>query len=436
MEQQPKVESGTQTQLLIKMAFILVLILILIIPVVWIQSLIQERTYLQQQVEQEVAASWGNQQTLQGPVLCIPYLTTTVVDKKSYTEQHLMFVSPMDQSIKSDAVSEIRTKGIFNTVVFTTTNEVTGSFDLSKLPQEKNQSYEFDKAILITGITDPTAITSKIDVLWDNAAQESAPGIKHQGFAHAGFHCPAPIKNDQKTYAFNLKFSVRGTSALAFIPSGKVSDITLKSNWPSPSFTGKNLPQTRNITDQGFDAKWTANVYNRPFGDFWRDAEYSPQPEQTAFGVTLLQTADYYQKNMRSAKYAMLVIALSFMFFFFYEMLLKIRIHPIQYLLVGLSLAVFYALLLSITEHLGFNKAYWISCAAVVLLIAVYAYAIIKKLSLIALLVFLFVLLYAYIFVLLQLEDFALLAGSIGLFFILATVMLLSRKIDWYRINV
>lgn len=138
---------------------------------------------------------------------------------------------------------------------------------------------------------------------------------------------------------------------------------------------------------------------------------------------------------MRSVKYAFLVITLSFMVFFFYEMLLKIKIHPIQYIMIGLSLATFYALLISFTEHIGFNQAYLISAIAVIALIAFYAFAIIRKTKLIVLLCVLFSMLYAYIFVLLQLEDYALLAGSIGLFVILAAVMTMSRKVNWYQIG-
>jgi inner membrane protein len=191
-----------------------------------------------------------------------------------------------------------------------------------------------------------------------------------------------------------------------------------------------------NIRNDGFNAEWVASEYNRPYPSTWRAGELNVNHYSNHFGVQLLQRADYYQKNMRSAKYALLIIALSFAVFFFFELWLKTGIHPIQYIMIGFSLIVFYTLLLSLTEHIGFNRAYWISFVVVLLLLLqVYTYGILSNWRPVLALSGLFVALYGYIFVLMQLEDFALLAGSIGLFVILATVMLLSRKVDWYRLG-
>jgi inner membrane protein len=306
---------------------------------------------------------------------------------------------------------------------------------METIPKPTNIRYRYSDAVMITGITDQTAITNKIETKWNDLVSKTLPGTKHTGFGNAGFHCSTPINPEQEKFSFSQQFTARGSTAISFLPSGKNSDIDIKSNWNSPSFTGRNLPQQREITDKGFVAHWDASEYNRPFADYWRDDEYKFDSNTGVFGVKLYQSADFYQKNMRSAKYAFLVITLSFMVFFFYEMLLKIKIHPIQYIMIGLSLAIFYALLISFTEHFGFNQAYLISAIAVIALIAFYAYAIIRKTKLIVLLTALFGMLYAYIFVLLQLEDYALLAGSIGLFVILAAVMTMSRKVNWYQIG-
>ncbi len=433
MEAPAQKNTSAQKQLFFKLGFILVFILLLLIPVAWIQSLIEERESLQRNVEQEVAASWGQEQTIRGPVLCIPYEKTVYVDNKAVLENHWFYLTPETLKINAGIATEIRTKGIFNTVVFEGNNHLEGAFDLSLLPTPDIHRYQLDEAILITGVSDPSAVTQKIGVQWNNQEQQAIPGTKNSDFIKNGFHSPAPVSPGQTTCNFDIQLTIRGTSSLHFMPSGRVSTITAQSPWPSPSFTGRNLPAKRNITSQGFDATWTASEYNRPFPTYWSDSEFVAAGDQGTFGVKLIQTADFYQKNMRSAKYAILVIALSFMSFFFFEMMLKIRIHPIQYILIGLSLAIFYALLLSFTEHVGFNLAYLISFSAVFLLIAAYAFAIFKTWRPILILSCIFTMLYGYIFVLLQLEDYALLAGSVGLFFILASVMLLSRKIDWYN---
>jgi inner membrane protein len=436
MEQQALTAPTSQKHLFLKVGFVFLLISFLMIPMYWIQSLIEDRENLQKNVEQEVANSWGQEQLIRGPVLCIPFEETTMIDGKPYTDNHLLFLTPDDLSIQANANSETRTKGIFNTVVFTSDNTITGSFNLETIPKSTNIRYRFNDAVMITGITDQTAITNKIETKWNGSASKTIPGTKHAGFASAGFHCATPINPEQEKFSFSQQFTARGSTAIRYLPSGKNSDIDIKSNWNSPSFTGRNLPQQREITDKGFTAHWDASEYNRPFPDFWRDAEYQFDSNTGVFGVKLYQTADFYQKNMRSVKYAFLVITLSFLVFFFYEMLLKIKIHPIQYIMIGLSLAIFYALLISFTEHIGFNQAYLISAVAVIGLIAFYAYAIIRKTKLIVLLTGLFSMLYAYIFILLQLEDYALLAGCIGMFAILASVMTMSRRVNWYEIGV
>ena len=435
MEAQPEKSGSSQKQLFFKLGFIVLLILLLLIPVALIQDLIGERETLQRSVEEEVSASWGREQTLYGPVLCIPFEKSGITDGKAWTEKHLLYLSPEDLSINSGIATQIRTKGIFNTVVFEGDNTLAGVFTLNALPHPADIKYQFEEAFLVTGLTDPSAVTQKIRGEWNGAPLAAMPGVKNSEFIKSGFYYPVQVDPNQNQYRFEVNIQVRGTTSMSYLPSGRSTQIKVSSPWPSPSFTGRNLPSRHDITANGFEASWTANEYNRPFPNYWQDNEYQVHEGSEKFGVKLIQTADFYQKNMRSAKYAILVIALSFITFFFFEMMLKIKIHPVQYILIGLSLAIFYALLLSLTEHIGFNLAYLISFAAVVLLISIYAFAIFKKLKPILILTALFSMLYGYIFILLQLEDFALLAGSVGLFLILATVMLLSRKINWYNFN-
>jgi inner membrane protein len=425
----------TQKQLLFKISFILVLMLLLLLPISWIQGLISERETLQATVKEDITSSWGREQTLTGPVLCIPYTVPNTGGVKGVVE-HVLFYTPEQLDITTKAATELRTKGIFSTVVYTSTNRIEGTFDLSNLPTGNGIAYQLEKATLITGLSDPTSISEGVKIQWDGAAQRANIGVKYSTFVQNGFHSIVPVQQGQKNYPFSITFGMRGASGLNFVPSGKNTTVAMTSDWNSPSFTGKQLPNTREISDAGFTANWSTSEFNRPFADYWSDQEVTYAHIQTSFGVNLLQTANYYQQNMRTAKYAFLVIGLSFLVFFFYEVMMRIRIHPIQYIMIGLSLVIFYSLLLSITEHAGFGTAYLISGLSVVTLIAFYTYSIVKKAKPVVMLVGLFTMLYVYIYIILQLEDFALLAGSAGLFFILALIMSISRKIDWYQMSI
>jgi inner membrane protein len=217
---------------------------------------------------------------------------------------------------------------------------------------------------------------------------------------------------------------------LKFVPVGKTTDIEISSVWNTPSFTGAFLPDERQINDSGFVAKWNILQLNRNFPQTWVNNKYNI--EESAFGVNLLLPVDQYQKSMRSAKYAIMFIALTFIIFLFVEILNKKRIHPVQYILVSFGLLLFYTLLLSLAEHIGFNLAYVISGAAIVGLITSYSQSIFKKTKLTLIMGGALSFLYIFLFVVLQLQDFALILGSIGLFIILAIIMYLSRKIDCY----
>jgi inner membrane protein len=236
-------------------------------------------------------------------------------------------------------------------------------------------------------------------------------------------------------FTFTLSLSIKGTKSIQFAPIAKNSNVELKSPWLSPSFIGSNLPQSYDITDEGFNAKWTSNQYSRSYPHYWFNGYYNFKNIKNAFGVNLIEPVDGYAKNSRSSKYSLLVISLTFAVFFFFEIMYKKNIHPIQYIMIGFSLATFYLLLISLTEHIGFDKAYFGSAFATILLIVSYTQFIIKSKKAVGILLVLLGALFSYIFIILQLEEFALLAGSIGLFVILSMVMFLSRNIDWYNLQ-
>ena len=245
---------------------------------------------------------------------------------------------------------------------------------------------------------------------------------------------PTFTKNNSNiTHEFSFSLRLNGSRDLQFIPVGRTTEVTLKSDWNVPSFSGAFLPDTREVTDNGFEASWKILDLNRGYPQAWIGNKYNIY--SSASGVNLLAGIEGYDKSMRSAKYALLVIALTFLVFFFVEVFNKKKIHPIQYILVGLAIVLFYALLISISEVAGFGLAYLISSVATLGLITLYSKSVLAHNRMAFIQGSILAFLYLFIYILLQLEDYALLIGSSLLFVILATIMYLSRKIDWYAIS-
>ncbi len=217
---------------------------------------------------------------------------------------------------------------------------------------------------------------------------------------------------------------------LHFVPLSGNSDFALRSTWPNPSFDGNNLPTERTVSPDGFTAKWVFNKANLPFGTVLKDFKFDPSA--LAFGVTMVQPADQYAKTNRSVKYAILVIGLTFSLFFIIELMQQKPIHPVQYVLIGLGLVIFYSLLLAISEFIAYDLAYLIASVSTILLIGLYAQSHFKSWKSAGIFTGVLTLLYGFIFILIRLEDTALLVGSIGLFIILAITMYASKKVDWY----
>ena len=234
----------------------------------------------------------------------------------------------------------------------------------------------------------------------------------------------------EKHLSFNINFNIKGSKQIRFIPTGKQTEAQIISNWKTANFFGEFLPYNDDkINDEGFNAKWKILDINRPFSQ--QHFNGIPDLKEFAFGVNFMIPVDEYQKSERSAKYGFLVIGLTFLIFFLIQTLSKINIHPFQYLMIGLALTMFYTLLVSISEHSNFLKAYLIAGISVIALITLYSKSILKTFKFPVFIGLSLTALYTFIYVIIQLENYALLVGSIGLFLILASVMFVSRKIDW-----
>ena len=296
------------------------------------------------------------------------------------------------------------------------------------------QNVLFDKDEFVVGISDLRGLEKQVDLFWDNDTLSFNPGVSANDVVNSGMNALLALSPDNLNgSSFHFSLNLKGSQLLYFTPVGKETDINIVSEWPNPSFNGAFLPDSREVTEKGFKANWNVLHLNRNFPQMWTGNRY--YIDNDSFGIDLLVPVDNYQKSYRSVRYAILFIVSTFLVFFFIEILRKVFIHPIQYALVGISLVVFYTLLLSISEHLNFNGAFLISAVATLLLIAGYVKAILKSWQLTFMISGIIALLYALIFVIIQLQDYALLIGSIAIFLILVAIMYFSRKIDWYHLN-
>lgn len=414
-----------------KLAVVGILIILMLIPGAMIQDLIRDREQTQLDVITEIGSKWGTGQTLTGPILTIPYHVYIEEDGKTYKQIHHAHFLPENLWIETVVEPETRYRGIYKTVVYRSRIRIHGSFlspDPAKLKLDK-ENLLLEDAFLQVGIPDMRGIQEELLIQWNQEILEAEPGIPSHDVVSSGFHSRVLLDNSD-AYSFDFELILNGSDFLNFIPTGKFTELKMVSDWEHPKFDGAFLPDEREVTDKGFSARWQVLHLNRNFPQYWTgNAHYT---EEAAFGVSLILPVDQYQKTMRSAKYAIMFIALTFMIFFFVEVLNKKRIHPVQYLLVGLSLSIFYVLLLSLGEQIGFNWAYLVSSLGVVSLITAYSATVFKNRRLTLILAICLVILYVFLFSLIQLKDYALLMGGVGLFTAMALIMYASRNVDWY----
>ena len=411
---------------------ITILVLLLMIPNSMIRDIIRERQNTSNNAIVEVSDKWGGEQTVVGPVISVPYLTfkEDKEGKRTYSKYWSHFL-PDQLTIDADVTSENRKRGIYEVVVYSSNMTLSGKFKRPD-PTTVNLSTEnflLDQAILSMGIPDMRGINEKVSVSFNDTVAEFGPGIPTTNVFDEGISVRMPL-GDEEVYDFKIKLDLKGSQLLKFVPIGKETEVNLHSDWPHPSFDGAFLPDNYDVRKDGFNASWKVLDLNRNFPQSWIGTRVGLY--ESAFGFKLFMPNDHYQQSMRSAKYAILFISLTFMVFFFMETINKKRIHPIQYILVGLTLSIFFVLLLSLSEFIGFNAAYMVGASATTVLIVIYSSHILSSKKLTVFLMGLLSVMYGFIFIILQLEDTALLVGSIGLFIILSVIMIWSRKVDWY----
>ncbi len=423
-----------------KMGMITILILLLLIPAFMVEGLIKERMFRQLEAKQEVSSKHAEGQKIVGPVLTVPFITTRNVTQKDgtvkqYKDREYFHVLPNSLKIDGKIDAEIRKRGIYEVVLYG--SDLKFNADFGKINFNgtgiRQEQFELDQAFVTVGITDLKGIRDQVEMRWNDQKVQFNPGVNNKDIVRSGLS--APIKLDSLGQGIKLSFDLHlnGSEELSFSPIGKETVVNMTSSWTEPSFDGSFLPAQREVSKNGFSAKWKILHLNRNFPQQWVGRDH--RPEDVLFGVNLKVPVDVYQKTMRVAKYAVLFIVLTYLIFFFVEVLNKVLIHPIQYILVGIALILFYVLLLAFSEQIFFNAAYLVSAIMTIGLIFLYCRSLLGSWALAAMTSVILVILYAFIFIIIQMQDYALLFGSVGIFMILAVTMYFSRKIDWFDLK-
>ena len=418
----------------VKMIIVSGLAILLLIPSFLIQEIIRDRIALSEKVKNELYAQWGGKQVVAGPVLNVPFTLTENTEGNQGLSQRNGVAHFLPETLKTEGIlyPETRKRGIYKVVVYEGKLNLKGSFaqpDVSQLDLQ-NAHFNWNSAYFTIGVSDMRGIKNLPELVINGQKCKVEPGVADNDLFQSGITVKAASIDLNQPLNFEIGLVLNGSEDLSVEALGKTSEVAMQSDWADPGFTGGFLPANRQVTVKGFTADWQVTHLNRNFPQQWIDKKYNTHDAK--LGVELLIPVDHYQKSMRSVKYAILFIALNFIILIFIELKSKNRIHPFQYSLMAFALLIFYALLTSIGEQTGFNLAYLISAVAVTLLISWYAYTILQNGRMVAWVTLLQTGLYLFLFTILQLQDFALLAGSIGLFVILAIIMRASQQIKWY----
>ena len=440
-EQIEKSKTWYQDSILVKLGVITIIILTLLIPSSWIQDLVSDREAYQQQMMGNVSDKWSGSQLIRGPVLIIPYkkqLTEIGANNTTVSRQTTgnIYVLPQALQIKAGVKTEKFEKGIYDAIVYNSAVQLQGNFikpDIAQLGINPNDVM-YDKARLVFSLSDLKGLKNNPLIKIQNQTYTAEPANGDGVLFNNSLQVNFPLQKDTG-FVFSYALDIKGSNDLNFLNIGKTTDVEINSDWKSPNFNGRFLPDTRDTTDKGFKAKWHTSYYNRPFPQQWLNDNYNLTSKKALsdalFGVKLQLPVDQYHKVMRTTKYSLLIILLTFVSLFMTEMIKKVRIHLFNYTLIGAAMVVYYTLLLSFSEQIGYNYAYLLSSVSTIALISIFTAALLKNRNMARLFTFILSIFYGFIFIIIQLETLSLLFGSIALFLIIAALMYFSLKINW-----
>lgn len=426
-----------QTQgITLKIFGIALLALLMLIPLAQVNDLVAEREGRSLEATRQIAARWGGEQLVGGPVLVLPQRCTRASAERTVVVEESDLLLPDRLVVSATLAPELRSYGIYDSVVYAATMRVEGRFaaaDYALLAREGCAPL-WARASLRVPIADVHGIrrASALRV----GGQELAFGPDDAGVAGVaaiGVQLGSDtVPAGDLPFAFELVLA--GSERFAVLPLARSTEAHVDGAWPDPGFDGAFVPAERRIDARGFAAAWQVLDLNRRIAQHWTSNE-NAGIAGSAFGVSLVRPANAYQQNVRAGKYGVLFVALTFVAFFLFEVLRGLRVHPVQYLLVGLALCTFYVVLLALSEQVGFGAAYAIAALATAGLVGVYAASVLATRRAGVLLGGVLALVYALLYGLVRSEDYAMLMGSIALFATVAALMLLTRHVDWYAMS-
>lgn len=417
------------------------LVLLLLIPIGRISGVIEEREATRDSAVDEVTGKWGRDQSLTGPVLIIPYthrwIDTDAKGKKfERSETRRAYFLPDSLHVDGRVDAEERTRGIFTVPVYKLALGLRGAFaapDWKSLDVPEKDVF-WDRAELAIGISDVRAIQETPQLGWGEQNLTFVPGPGALPLSGNGIHVPVSVPRGVASIPFEFSLRLNGSRGVWFVPIARDTEVKLTSGWPNPSFQGNWLPNERTVSDEGFTSTWKIPNLGRNYPQIWTQGNVpSEAVDASSFGVRLVPAVDAHRMSERSIKYAGLFVLLTFAAIWIIEVLAGVRVHPIQYLMIGGAICLFFLLELSLAEHIGFGVSYGLASVAVVGVVGGYARAVLGSTTRASVIAAIVAALYAYLYVLLTQEDYALLVGSIGLFATLGAVMYLTRRIDWYE---
>ena len=420
-----------------KVLGIALLALLMLIPLSEVNGLIGEREGRAREATQHIAERWGAQQLLGAPVLVVPVKRQILQDKTWTSIEEREYILADHAAFTGKLAPEMRRYGIYETAVYTADLTIEGRFDAADIAAlgASGAEPQWRRAELRVPIADVRGIR-RISTL-KFGERDLAFGPAADGVAKVA-SVSAPAALDPTTLSGTLPFSftltLAGTERFAVLPLARKTDVNLSSTWPDPGFDGAFLPAAHRIDAGGFEAQWQVLDLNRRLAQHWRESESPGAIGESAFGITLTQPAGSYQQNVRAGKYGVLFIVFTFVAFFLFEVRRRLRVHPVQYLLVGIALCTFYVVLLALSEEIGFGWAYAIAAACVVAIVSGYAAVVLRAHRAGMLLGAMLALVYALLYGLVVSEDYALLMGSMALLAGIAGFMYLTRRVDWYAL--
>jgi inner membrane protein len=443
---------GKRHRTMIKLLGVGALVLILLIPLAMITGVLSDRLMRRNEAVADITSSWGKEQNVIGPVLGIPFqykfkavkeipLTEGRVERREVEETAIgnAYFLPQTLKIIGDVKTETLHRGIYDAAVFHSQVTLSGKFappDFGALKIDL-KDVQWKDAFVTIAVNDLRGTREGLILDWGGTKRPLLPGSQVPGYTTGA---TASLGND-KPIASDIEFSIpldfNGSDGIFFAPFGVQNEATLTSNWPDPAFRGAFLPTDRSVRPDGFSATWKISYYGRDYPQSWTSRTGNERfnvlsVTNSRFGAQFLSILDAYRYVERSIKYGVLFLVLVFTTFFLFEMTARQKIHPFQYLMVGAALCIFYLLLLSVSEFIGFSLAYLIAAIASTVLITWYCRFFLgggmRTLMIGAGLAGV----YTFLYITLRQQDYALLMGAIALFMVLAIVMYVTRKVDWY----